>query len=95
MRKMMMLGVAAALALAVTGCTTVIPHNGSFVDNNVRPQKVGESKISWTLCFRTSGDAGINAAMKDGNITKVHHVQMEHFVFPLFYQSITTKVYGE
>ena len=93
MRKLMV-GLAAALMLVGTGCVYTQPQ-GAFVDNNVKPQKIGKSSTRSVLCFYPSGDGGIEAAMMEGNISKVHHVDYQDFWFPLLFWSRTTKVYGE
>ena len=94
MKKLMFISLAAALALAGTGCTNIMPQ-GSYVDNDVRAAKVGTASRSRVLGFYPSGDGGVDAAMKEGNISKVHHVDYEDYWFPVFYWSRTTKVYGE
>ena len=47
-----------------------------FIDNSVKPEKMGVAKASGIICF-CEGDASIKAAMANGNITKVHHVDRE------------------
>jgi hypothetical protein len=90
------LGLAAVGLMTVcSGCMSTWPH-GAYVDNNVNPIKVGTASNYLILSMGYFiGDGGIDAAMKDGNITKVHHVDYESFYIPLFYWGITTKVYGE
>jgi hypothetical protein len=41
------------------------------------------------------GDASISAAMKDGNLSKVHHVDNETFSVLGLYSRYKTIVYGE
>jgi len=41
------------------------------------------------------GDASIDAAMKDGGIIKVHHIDYESMNILGFYARFTTIVYGE
>jgi len=95
MRKsMVMVSLVATMLIGGTGCMVVAP-NGAYVDNAVKSSRVGTAKFHSILGFYPFGDAGIDAAMKAGGISKVHHVDLEHFWFPLFYWSTTTKVYGE
>ena len=64
------------------------------VDNNVSPSKMGESKATGIIFF-ANGDASISAAMKNGGITKVHHVDSESFSVLGIYSEYKTIVYGE
>ena len=76
----------AALAAVASGCVVVGPSNAnslltldvqspdmSFVDNDVKPAKMGVATAEGIVCF-TQGDASLKAAMNNGGITKVHHV---------------------
>jgi hypothetical protein len=64
------------------------------VDNSVRPQKKGVS-IAEAILFYAYGDASIVAAMREGNIQKVHHVDCEVFTILGLYATYKTIVYGE
>ena len=64
------------------------------VDNSVNPTKKGTAQAKAIVCFAT-GDASITAAMKNGNITKVHHVDSEVFSVLGVYARYTRVVYGE
>ena len=97
----------AALAAAATGCVMVGKTNAaapivldvqspdmSFVDNSVKPAKMGTATATGIICF-TEGDASLKAAMEQGGITKVHHVDYKvKSIFGII-GSTTTVVWGE
>ena len=64
------------------------------VDNTVRPAKRGQAKATGIICFAT-GDASIGAAMRNGGITKIHHVDYDVKNILFLYNEVTTIVYGE
>ena len=66
----------------------------AFVDNTVKPLKKGEAKAEGIL-FIWKGDNSIAAAMKAGDITKVHHVDYIIDSVLGIIGSKTTIVYGE
>jgi hypothetical protein len=92
--------------LLLSGC--IIPTKGTsvafitldhvssapFVDNSVNPTKRGDAKSTGVLLFNT-GDASIGTAMRNGGITKVHHVDYSVKNFLYFYNETLTIVYGE
>ena len=107
MKKLMFGTAIACLGLAMTGCTFPGPCNmaspitlnvGSpdtaFVDNSVKPAKVGEATASGIICF-TEGDCSIKAAMDNGGIKKIHHVDYKTKNILGIVSSQTTLVYGE
>jgi len=63
-------------------------------DPNVQCEKTGTSECSGIIFF-ASGDASIDAAMKAGGITKVHHVDCKVFSVLGLYCKYETIVYGE
>lgn len=71
-----------------------VSPNQAFVNNNVKPLKRGESTQTGVVLFST-GDASIEAAMKNGGITKVHHVDYKTTTVLFLYTKQTTIVYGE
>lgn len=106
--KKLYLFVIAALALSVSACG-VIPQNTAvfapialdavspgteFANNGVRPLKRGEATQTGIVLF-VSGDASIEAAMKNGGITKVHHVDYKTTTVFFLYTKQTTIVWGE
>ncbi len=63
-------------------------------DTSVSQEKVGKAKVEGIL-FMASGDATIKAAMDEGNITRIHHVDAEEMNVLGIYARKTIKVYGE
>jgi hypothetical protein len=97
----------AAIAAIASGCVMTGPSNAcapitldvqspdmSFVDNDVKPAKMGTATASGVICF-CEGDASLKAAMNNGNITKVHHVDYKVRNIFGFVGSTTTIVWGE
>ena len=64
------------------------------VDNSVKPEKTGEAE-SKAIVFFAKGDSSISAAMANGSITKVHHIDCEVFSILGVYATYKTIVYGE
>ena len=98
---------AAGLVAMASGCVLVGPSNAksaltldvqspdmSFVDNSVQPLKMGTATSSGILCF-VEGDASLKAAMDNGGITKVHHVDYKVKNILGIVGSVTTIVWGE
>ena len=99
--------IVAALAAVGSGCVMVGPTNAasvftldvqspdmSFVDNSVQPLKKGTATSQGIICF-VDGDASLKAAMENGGITKVHHVDYKVKNILGIVGSTTTIVYGE
>ena len=104
MKKLM---IVAAIAAAAVGCVSVRPSNAvsaltldvtspdtSFIDNSVKPAKCGTATASGIICF-TEGDASIKAAMDNGGIKKIHHVDYKVKNILGIVGSTTTIVWGE
>lgn len=104
MKKLM---VAAALATVCCGCVmtkhsnavsaltmNVVSPDTGFIDNSVKPVKCGAATASGIICF-TEGDCSIAAAMKNGGITKVHHIDYKVKNILGIIGETTTLVYGE
>jgi hypothetical protein len=94
-------GVLAAVSL--TGCTIVSPLHGglytevtaaSFVGTAAGSSKKGEAKATSILGVAL-GDASLETAMKNGGITKVHHVDTKSRNILGVYGEYTVIVYGE
>ena len=105
MRRLLLLSVVCGLLCIAVGCTGVgSPIWGSIytnvkgpcevVDNAVSPVKTGEAEAKGIIGICT-GDASIKAAMDNGGITKVHHVDMEATSVLSIYGVVKTVVYGE
>ena len=65
------------------------------IDASAQPSKVGESSASGILGVVGVGDASLEAAMKNGGITKIHHVDHKVLSILCLYVKYTTLVYGE
>lgn len=94
------------LALLLGGCTPAMSPfvgGGLYTDfeaplmatSNAKNSKMGIASGS-TIIGIGSGDVSISAAMKNGGITRIHHVDT-HSKSMLFglYSEFTLKVYGE
>ena len=90
-------------AVFISGCTGITPMNGSIYTDLKGPvamgsatgsSKVGEAKAT-SIVGVALGDASIETAMKNGNITKVHHVDTKVRNILGVYAEYTTVVYGE
>lgn len=102
MKKLKVLGVAAFTAALLSSCATIGPYGSIYTDvtlpgnataNNVGT-KVGTSKATSILGIIGTGDAGINAAAKQGGISKISHVDVKVFSVLGFFSTYTTYVYG-
>ena len=71
-----------------------VAPNQEFVNNDVRPLKRGEATQTGIILF-SSGDASIKAAMDNGGIKKIHHVDYKTTTVLFLYTKQTTIVYGE
>jgi len=94
-----------AVAALLTGCATSYPI-GSLYTEVALPQsatsntastkqKVGVSTCTSVLGLVATGDASIEAAMRNGGITKVHHVDWSARNILGLYGEYKTTVYGE
>jgi hypothetical protein len=105
MKKLLAFGAVCA-AVVLSGCVfpgkapaySALTLNQTFsdpvVDGSVRPAKYGKA-YSGGVLFLTSGDASITAAMQDGGIHKVHHVDYKVNNYFWLWNNTTTIVYGE
>ena len=89
----------------LTGCTAVghAPVTSLITLNEKGPvaagsaagsSKVGRSE-AWGILVFATGDASIATAMRNGGITRIHHVDHETSSFLGVYAKYTTIVYGE
>lgn len=91
--------------LLLSACAGVVaPVTGVLYKNVDAPlaatmasasSKRGESSCSSILGIVATGDASIDAAMRNGGITKIHHVDYNGTSFLGIYATMTTTVYGE
>jgi len=105
MRKALLLVMLVALVGVFAGCA-VMPNSAVLApvcvtkspvavgDASVRPVKTGTAQAEGIL-FVSFGDASISAAMRNGGITRIHHVDSEDFnILGIYARQIIT-VYGE
>ena len=86
---------ATAMLFAGTGCVSKYgaPYHW---DNSVKPIKSGSASQGLIFGVIHTGDATIDAAMRDGRIEKIHHVDYhDTSLFGSLYWQRTLKVYGE
>ena len=90
--------------LFVTGCATLYPAGSIYTNislpvtataNNGSATKVGISQSTSIFGAVAIGDASIEAAKKNGGITKVHHVDYGVKNILGIFGTYTTTVYGE
>lgn len=102
-RALAVLAVGIFAAVTFSGCSSVTPMNGTlFVDLKgpiaigpaATAAKTGEAKATGILGV-VLGDVSIETAMKNGGITKVHHVDSKVRNILGIYAEYTTVVYGE
>ena len=93
MKKFLRALAIAVCALALTACTTVIPYAAT---SNTVGSKVGEAtyELYFGIPWPMEQDFGIQAAAKNGGITKISTVDIKWYN-ALFIQKFTTVVTGE
>ena len=110
MKKLMIGAAIAGLGLAMTGCcmpsgpyavsgsqgivADAVTPGAYAIDNSVKPVKTGTATSKGIILF-TTGDNSIKAAMANGGIKKVHHVDFDVLNILNLYSKVTTIVYGE
>ena len=91
------------MVVMLAGCAAVTPMNGCLYTSLKGPvavgdagsaSKTGTAKATAIIGIAT-GDASIEAAMQNGGITKVHHVDTQVMNILGIYATYTTVVYGE
>jgi hypothetical protein len=94
----------AGLLFLFTGCATIYPSGAIYTnvqlpmqvtDNAGTPMKTGTAQATSILGLVATGDASIEAAKKNGNITKVYHVDWDAMNVLGIYGRYTVTVYGE
>ncbi len=80
------------------GCGGIVLDHKSpasfTVDNNVKCAKKGTA-MSKSIVLYTTGDSSIKAAMDNGGITKINHIDYEVKNFFNVYSEVTTIIWGE
>ena len=108
MKRMSASVLLASVAIGLlTGCAGITPitggaggmvytqvENGVAVGSASGSDKVGTSESTAIICIAT-GDSSIATAMKNGGITKIHHVDCKVTSVLGLYAKYTTVVYGE
>lgn len=90
----------AAVAISVSSCGSVgmlytdYTAAGTATSNTIG-KKVGQSSRTSVLGLISTGDSGINTAVKSAGITKVSHIDVKEFSVLGLFSTITTYVYGE
>lgn len=88
-------GIIVTSVKAPDAASTNAIRNGADMDQ-ISASKRGEATCGSFLSMFSFGNCGLDAAMKDGGITKVHHVDYKKTMFLLgFTHNLTTIVYGE
>lgn len=96
----------ATTVIVMSGCATGMQpvSGGLFSDvkgplavtsTNVGHSKTGSAKATSILGLIATGDASIAAAMEQGGITKVHHVDYHTSSILRVFAETTVTVYGE
>ena len=103
MKKIKLMIVAAVAAISLTGCGSIglvgsVVHNATEpfgITSNIVGKKVGTAKATSILGIAAFGDAGVNEAAKNGNITRISHVDVKTFSILGVYTTHEYFVYGE
>ncbi len=103
--KIRSLVVLALLGALLAGCATgAAPVTGfMFTDvkgpmsapGNANPSQVGMSSCYSLFGMVAVGDASINAASRNGNISNIHHVDFQTLGIMGVFTKFTTVVYGQ
>ena len=80
---------------ARNGCLVTNVNAPITATSNANVSKTGAASCSSILGVIALGDASQQAAMKNGGITKIHHVDFNSFSILGIYAKFTTTVYGE
>ena len=91
----LMSGCAYVVKQPVTGFLYSEVKDGMISNEGSAMSKKGTATATSILGWVATGDASITAAMKNGGITKVHHVDNESTGIIGIYATYTTVVYGE
>ena len=99
MRKtIVILALTIMAATILSGCiyTDVrAPMQAMLATEDVSTDKEGTSCMTMILGLVAWGDAGVKAAMDNGGITRVHHVDTDTYNILGVYTKIPVRVYGE
>jgi len=85
-RTIALVGILVISAALLTGCATSYPIGGLYTElklpvavtgNSGNSPKVGTAECKSILGLIATGDASVETAMRNGGITKIHHVDWE------------------
>lgn len=79
----------------ISGFAYTDVKDGLAVTSNTGSSKVGTSQASGYVGLVTTGDASIEAAAKNGGITRIQHVDYHTKSILGLYTTYTTIVYGQ
>ena len=82
-------------ALGLVGAVYTGVTQPAAVTSNAVGTKVGTAKATSILGLAAYGDAGVNAAAKNGNIKKISHVDVKVFSVLGLFSTYEYFVYGE
>ncbi len=111
MRRIALIGILAVSLFSFTGCGALIAMGGGgtlYQDTKIPSgavayygattnsmSKIGKASATSILGILLTGDAGLEAAMRAGNITKLHHVDVQLTNILGIIATYTTIAYGE
>lgn len=78
----------------VTAAITLDMKGPVAMGSAANSSKIGRAE-AWGIIVFATGDASISTAMRNGGITRVHHVDHETLNILGIYAKYTTIVYGE
>jgi Zn-dependent alcohol dehydrogenase len=89
-------GGATPSGLLIASATTTAPALAVTIDPEAKAEKVGEASSGAVFGLFAFGDSSVTAAMAEGRISRIHHVDYNNksFLGGLFLGT-TTIVYGE
>ena len=89
-------GGATPSGLLIASATTTAPALAVTIDPNTQPDKVGEASSGAVFGLFAFGDSSVTAAMKEGNISRIHNVDYNNkAILGGLFIGTTTIVYGE
>lgn len=91
----LMMGCAAYSVAPVTGFIYTDVQGPLSATNHDSNSKVGMATCTSILGLVATGDASIEAAMQNGGITQIHHVDFKSKSILGIYAEFTTIVYGK
>lgn len=86
---------ASAVIVAAAMCVSCSSTSPIAATSNPVGNKCGEAVSTRILGFGGNSNMGINAAAKNGGITKISHVDCSTYSFLGIYSKTTLRVYGE